>query len=141
MERLKTALPMLLELRTQGIGLSVDDFGTGHSSLADLFTLSIDSLEADRSSCATGARVPRNRPSCAPSCTWATRRARGRVIAEGIETHSRSGQLRDMGCQLRQGFHMSHPLMPDAVDALLAQWLADAPAMQAPTASVCTDGA
>ena len=48
------------------------------------------------------------------------------VIAEGIETVSQFDQLRDMGCQVGQGFHMSRPLTPQAVDALLVRMLPEA---------------
>ena len=51
-----------------------------------------------------------------------------------IETLSQFGQLREMGCQLGQGFHMSRPLTPEAVDALLERWLTEAPAAQASAA-------
>jgi len=132
MERLETALPILLELRAQGIGLSVDDFGTGYSSLAHLSTLPIDSLKVDRSF-VRNLRTGSKESAIVRAIVHMGDSLGKRVIAEGIETHSQFGQLRDMGCQLGQGFHMSHPLTPDAVDALLAQWLADAPAAQALT--------
>ena len=48
-----------------------------------------------------------------------------RVIAEGIETPSQFAQLREMGCHEGQGFHMSRPLAPHAVEALLTRALAD----------------
>ena len=47
-----------------------------------------------------------------------------RVIAEGIETPSQFAQLREMGCQMGQGFHLSRPLASDAVELLLAHTLA-----------------
>ena len=49
------------------------------------------------------------------------------VIAEGIETTSQFDQLREMGCRVGQGFHMSRPLTPQAVDSLLLRMLAEAP--------------
>ena len=48
-----------------------------------------------------------------------------RVIAEGIETPSQFAQLREMGGHEGQGFHMSRPLAPHAVGALLTHALAD----------------
>jgi diguanylate cyclase (GGDEF)-like protein/PAS domain S-box-containing protein len=133
MERLETALPLLLELRALGIGLSVDDFGTGYSSLAHLSTLPIDSLKVDRSF-VRNLRTGSKESAIVRAIVHMGDSLGKRVIAEGIETQSQYGQLREMGCLLGQGFHMSRPLLPEAVDALLERWLADAPEAQASTA-------
>ncbi|HSQ71454.1 MAG TPA: EAL domain-containing protein [Rubrivivax sp.] len=132
MERPETTLPMLLELRAQGIGLSVDGLGTGYSSLAHLSTLPIDSLKVDRSF-VRNLRTGSKESAIVRAIVHMGDSLGKMVIAEGIETHSQFGQLRDMGCQFGQGFHMSRPLAPGAVDALLAQWLAEAPAAQEST--------
>jgi EAL domain-containing protein (putative c-di-GMP-specific phosphodiesterase class I) len=133
MERLETALPLLLELRALGIGLSVDDFGTGYSSLSHLSTLPIDSLKVDRSF-VRNLRTGSKESAIVRAIVHMGDSLGKRVIAEGIETQSQYGQLREMGCLLGQGFHMSRPLLPEAVDALLERWLADAPEAQASTA-------
>ena len=126
MERLEAATPMLKDLRTLGVGLSVDDFGTGYSSLAHLSTLPVDCLKVDRSfirdlRCGSKeATVVRAIVNLGSSLGKA-------VIAEGIETASQFDQLREMGCRVGQGFHMSRPLTPQAVDSLLLRILAEAP--------------
>ena len=123
MDRLESALPVMVELRALGIGLSVDDFGTGYSSLAHLSSLPIDSLKVDRSfvrSLRAGSKE-----SMVIRAIVHLGNALGKgVVAEGIETASQFDQLREMGCRLGQGFFMSRPLAPTAVEMLLEQTLA-----------------
>ncbi len=118
MERLEAALPTLTELRRLGIGLSVDDFGTGYSSLRHLSSLPANSLKIDRGFVAdmqrgtNGAAVIR--------AIVALGQSLGKiVVAEGIETEAQMLQLREMGCAVGQGFHLSRPLPPDEVGRLL----------------------
>ena len=126
MERLEAATPMLEELRALGVGLSVDDFGTGYSSLSHLSTLPVNCLKIDRSfirdlRCGSKeATVVRAIVNLGNSLGKA-------VIAEGIETASQFDQLREMGCRVGQGYHMSRPLTPQGVDALLLRTLEAAP--------------
>jgi EAL domain-containing protein (putative c-di-GMP-specific phosphodiesterase class I) len=47
------------------------------------------------------------------------------VIAEGIETHGQAQRLRELGCQMGQGFHLSRPLTPEQLGALLDWQLAE----------------
>jgi diguanylate cyclase (GGDEF)-like protein/PAS domain S-box-containing protein len=118
MERLDVALPMLQELRALGVGLAVDDFGTGYSSLAHLSTLPVDSLKVDRSfirdlrSDTREAAVVRAVVNLGHSLGKV-------VVAEGIETASQFAQLRDMGCQAGQGYHLSRPLPATGIEELL----------------------
>jgi diguanylate cyclase (GGDEF)-like protein/PAS domain S-box-containing protein len=125
MERLETALPVLSELRNLGVELSVDDFGTGYSSLAHLSSLPIDSLKVDRSF-VSALRVDSNESAIVRTIVSLGNSLGKRVIAEGIETPSQFDQLRDMGCQSGQGFHMSRPLAAEAVSVLLLRTLDEA---------------
>ncbi len=120
MERLETALPTLNELRALGIGLSVDDFGTGYSSLAHLSTLPIDSLKVDRSF-VRGLRPHSKESAIVRSIVHLGNSLGKRVIAEGIETPSQFAQLREMGCEGGQGFHLSQPLSAVGIELLLAR--------------------
>ena len=135
MERLETALPVLTELRQLGIGLSVDDFGTGYSSLAHLSTLPIDSLKVDRSF-VRGLRPNSKEATIVRSIVHLGNSLGKRVIAEGIETPSQLAQLREMGCEAGQGFHMSRPLAAEAVELLLARTLVGEPSAFAPIVAV-----
>ena len=123
MDRLESALPAMVELRALGIGLSVDDFGTGYSSLAHLSSLPIDSLKVDRSF-VRNLRAG-SKESMVVRAIVKLGNALGKgVVAEDIETASQFDQLKEMGCQLGQGFLMSRPLVPEAVEALLERTLA-----------------
>jgi diguanylate cyclase (GGDEF)-like protein/PAS domain S-box-containing protein len=124
MERLEVALPMLLELRGLGIQLSVDDFGTGYSSLAHLSVLPIDSLKVDRSF-VRDLRTGSKESTIVRAIVHLGESLGKRVIAEGIETLSQLDQLREMGCQMGQGFHMSRPLSADAIETLLEKTMAE----------------
>jgi diguanylate cyclase (GGDEF)-like protein/PAS domain S-box-containing protein len=126
MERLEAALPVLTELCSLGVGLSVDDFGTGYSSLAHLSRLPIESLKVDRLfvrnvvSGTSDASVVR-------AIVQLGRSLGMEVIAEGIETESQFATLREMGCRLGQGYHLSRPIPAATAKALLEATLARRP--------------
>ena len=118
MQRVEGVMPTLEALRRIGVGLAIDDFGTGYSSLSYLSTLPIDSLKIDRSfvhgMCegSSNAEIVRAIVSLGASLGKA-------VVAEGIETQSQFAQLRELGCENGQGFHLSRPLSASEVDLLL----------------------
>jgi diguanylate cyclase (GGDEF)-like protein/PAS domain S-box-containing protein len=118
MARLESALPALAELQHLGVGLSVDDFGTGYSSLAHLSSLPIDSLKIDRSFVAK-LQVGSNEAAVVRAVVLLGKSLGKSVIAEGIETRSQLDQLRDMGCDVGQGYLLSRPLAAEVVDTLL----------------------
>ncbi len=118
MRHLGTERQSLDELRQFGVGLSIDDFGMGYSSLAHLSSLPIDSLKIDRSF----IQGLTNRPADATIVRTILDlgRSLGRqVVAEGIETHAQLAALRALGCTMGQGYQLSAPLSAQAVEALL----------------------
>jgi len=119
MERLDAALATLEELARLGVGVSVDDFGTGYSSLAYLSALPIASLKIDRTF--VGRLQAGGESSEIVRAVITLGAALGKkVIAEGIETSAQMNRLRELGCEVGQGFHMSRPLGPGQADLLLA---------------------
>ncbi len=109
-------------LRTLGVQLAVDDFGTGYSSLSRLSRLPIDSLKIDRSfvrQLQDGAE-PEQAAAVVAAIVQLGSTLRKAVMAEGIETAEQVEQLRGLGCELGQGFHLASPLA--AADA--SDWLA-----------------
>jgi diguanylate cyclase (GGDEF)-like protein/PAS domain S-box-containing protein len=122
MPRIEAVLPTLRELRGLGVGLSLDDFGSGYTSLAHLSDLPIDSLKIDRlfvQRLSAGAR-----PAMIVRGIIELGVALGKsVVAEGIETPSQFDQLREMGCSVGQGYHLSRPLSPAQTDTLLSRVL------------------
>jgi diguanylate cyclase (GGDEF)-like protein/PAS domain S-box-containing protein len=136
MDQLKVALPVLEDLRTLGVGLSVDDFGTGYSSLAHLSSLPVDSLKIDRSFI-RNMRSGSKEAAVVRAVVTLGHSLQKRVVAEGIETAQQYEQLRDMGCQVGQGYHLSRPLTALAVVAMLEGALGTvAPVALAPTFGV-----
>ena len=101
------ALRTLRLLRSMGVRLAVDDYGTGHSSLAYLHKLPLNTLKIDRSfvmaMAGEGGVIVRSTVDLAHSLGLA-------VVAEGIEDHGTAIALRALGCDLGQGFHYARPV-------------------------------
>ena len=110
------AVETLSGLKALGVELAIDDFGTGYSSLAYLERFPVDYLKIDRSFI---ERLGEDDGVAAGMVSLA--HALGlRVIAEGVETESQLARLREMGCEVAQGYYFSEPLNDEA----LAAWLA-----------------
>jgi diguanylate cyclase (GGDEF)-like protein/PAS domain S-box-containing protein len=125
MQRIDTAVAALESLRKLGVSLAIDDFGTGYSSLAYLSSLPIDSLKIDRSF-VHGMRRAGSKDAEIVRAIVSLGATLGKsVVAEGIETVSQLAQLRDLGCEHGQGFHLSRPLSVEQVGALLECLLAE----------------
>jgi EAL domain-containing protein (putative c-di-GMP-specific phosphodiesterase class I) len=113
-------------LEELGVGLSVDDFGTGHSSLARLAHFPICELKIDRTF--VQEMHTAQRPIVATAIQLA--HALGlRAVAEGVEDAEALAALRDLGCDLAQGYFISRPLPGPSFES----WLrARQPALAAP---------
>jgi diguanylate cyclase len=108
----------LSELRDMGVGLSLDDFGTGYSPISFLRRLRIDELKIDRSFV---AELPRSRADSAivHRLIDLSHELDVRVVAEGVETEDGLRAIREWGCDLAQGFHLSKPLPGEQLRQLL----------------------
>ena len=111
------AIARLQALKALGIKLAMDDFGTGYSSLSYLSRLPVDILKMDRSFLASGDAV-----SGLPAAIVALGESLDlEVVAEGIEQATQASLLRDLGCELGQGFLFAHAMnSPDLLRYLLA---------------------
>ena len=108
----------LRALRGAGIEVAVDDFGIGFSCLASLDRLDVNCLKIDASftrKLAPGARV-------VALCQAITAMAHAlglEVVVEGVETAAQLALVRDIGCDLVQGFLLSRPVRPEVLTQML----------------------
>jgi EAL domain-containing protein (putative c-di-GMP-specific phosphodiesterase class I)/CHASE2 domain-containing sensor protein len=108
------AIEALEAWRAQGVGVSIDDYGTGQSSLAYLQKLPATELKIDKSFVATIADEPRN--AIMVRSTIAMAHELGlKVVAEGVEEEACLVQLREMGCDLVQGWLVARPMPAAAI--------------------------
>jgi EAL domain-containing protein (putative c-di-GMP-specific phosphodiesterase class I) len=121
MENPQRALQTLGRLRALGIRLSIDDFGTGFSSLAYLRKLRVHEIKIDRTFIA--AMDGGNDLVIVRSTIELAHNLGLTVVAEGIEDERSLARLCAMGCDEAQGFHMSRPLPEDK----LIEWLRTSP--------------
>lgn len=105
-------------LRALGVALSVDDFGTGCTSLAHLRELPVQELEIDRSFVTTMLEQPENAVIVRTGTELATRLGLDSV-AEGVEDAATLAALAALGCTTAQGYHLTRPLPA----AELERWL------------------
>ena len=113
---------LLLQLRAIGVRVSVDDFGTGHSSLAYLRQFPLHSLKVDRSF-VRGIEGNRDMASIVSAVTTMAQQLGLRVVAEGIEKEEQLGLLRALGCEYGQGYLFSRPIDAEAAALLLTAGL------------------
>jgi len=108
-------------LKALGVALSIDDFGTGYSSLAYLRRFHVDHLKIDRSFI---QRLPEDTEDLAIVRAIADM-AHGlglRLIAEGVETEAAAAMLRQLRCDMAQGFLYSRPVPAARFAELLKAW-------------------
>ena len=112
MDNPENVIELLGHIRSMGIHLSLDDFGTGQSSLAYLKRFPIDCVKIDRafikdmSDSTDDEAIARTIIAMAKSLNLI-------VVAEGVETVEQYELLKNMGCDQIQGYYFSHPLTAD----------------------------
>jgi diguanylate cyclase (GGDEF)-like protein len=110
------AIGQLKQLREAGIGVALDDYGTGHSSLAMLRALPVNALKIDKSFVDHIDSSPLD--AVLVGGVISTAHALGlTVTAEGIERAAQLQILRDLGCDTVQGFFLARPTTPDDLSA------------------------
>jgi diguanylate cyclase (GGDEF)-like protein/PAS domain S-box-containing protein len=102
------AVVKLKELRALGVRVAMDDFGTGYSSLSYLSRFPVDVIKMDRSFLRPDTTREAIDLSSAVVALGSSLSLE--VVAEGIELDEQLSRLRDLGCELGQGFHFAHPM-------------------------------
>jgi EAL domain-containing protein (putative c-di-GMP-specific phosphodiesterase class I)/CheY-like chemotaxis protein len=102
-------LETLARLRLRGFGLSIDDYGTGYSSMQQLSRISFTELKIDRSF-VHGAAHRRHLRTILESSLELARKLKLKSVAEGVETQEDWDLLRELGCDQAQGYFVARPM-------------------------------
>jgi diguanylate cyclase (GGDEF)-like protein/PAS domain S-box-containing protein len=125
------ALGTLRRLHELGVRLAIDDFGAGYSGLGYLKRFPVDTLKIDKSLVLGLGRPEDGQDAAIVQAVIALARALGiQVTAEGVEDAEQLARLRELGCELGQGYYFAPPLPAEAVDALLLTPTAGSPSLR-----------
>jgi len=118
MDDAEYSIRALNTLKGQGISLLIDDFGMGYSCLYFLKRMPVDGLKIDRAFIAGLGEDPGDEAIVAGTIGLA--HALGlNVVGEGVETADQLSRLKELGCDLAQGYYLAQPLPSDAAERLL----------------------
>lgn len=109
-------------LHDAGVRFSIDDFGTGHSSLRYLQVLPVDKLKIAMEF-VSGLPGDRDSAAIVEALVALGHKLGLRVLAEGVETAEQVSFLEDCGCDQMQGFHFARPMAPESIVKRLADSL------------------
>ncbi len=115
-----SSLAKLNELKAIGVKLSIDDFGTGFSSLSYIKKFPLDTLKIDRCFVQNIDSDAQNR-AIAKAIIRMAKSLKFRTVAEGVETQAELNVLQDLGCDSIQGYFYSHPLPFDKFCTFIAE--------------------
>jgi EAL domain-containing protein (putative c-di-GMP-specific phosphodiesterase class I)/CheY-like chemotaxis protein len=107
------ALENLARLRMKGFGLSIDDYGTGYSSMEQLTRIPFTELKIDRSFVTHAGRQESAKVILSSSLELA-RRLKIKAVAEGVETQADWDLLVELGCDIAQGYYIAKPMAAEA---------------------------
>ena len=121
MNDLRASLEILTRLRLKCFGLSIDDFGTGHSSLAQLRDIPFDELKVDRSF-VHGAGTNETVRAIYAASLGLAEQLHMEVVAEGVEDRNDWDFVSRTGCHLAQGYFIAKPMPANDLPGWLANW-------------------
>jgi PAS domain S-box-containing protein len=110
---------VLAQLKALGVRLSIDDFGTGYSSLSRLRRIPVDTLKIDRAFISNMDRDRENR-EIVRAIIMLAHNLGLKVVAEGTETEEQINLLKQLNCEMAQGYFFSRPADDQAMLKLLA---------------------
>ena len=123
MSHIAPVLENLTRLRMRGFGLSIDDYGTGFSSMQQLARLPFTELKIDQNFVTDFATNPAARVIIQSSVNLA-RELSIKSVAEGVETREDWDTLRSTGCDIAQGYFIAKPMDESAFSDFCADWRA-----------------
>jgi len=115
------AIEILTRLRLKGFALSIDDFGTGHSSLENLQHLPFNELKIDLGFVRAAETDTASRLIVESSIALGNQLGL-KVLAEGVENEALWHWLRDAGCELAQGYFIARPMPLEKIAAWQREW-------------------
>jgi EAL domain-containing protein (putative c-di-GMP-specific phosphodiesterase class I) len=121
MESPEKARTVLEKCREIGINISIDDFGSGYSSLSYLHFFPIDTLKIDQSFIRTLSKDSGSKV-LVKAIIGLAHNLGMKVIAEGVETAADAEYLRSQGCEYIQGYFFSKPLAIEAATEFVQKW-------------------
>jgi EAL domain-containing protein (putative c-di-GMP-specific phosphodiesterase class I) len=120
------AMEVLLELRSYGMQISIDDYGTGFSSLSYLRDLPIDELKMDRSFVSSIIGDARGR-MIVESTVRLAEALDLRMVAEGVEDAATLAAISNLGADVVQGYYLAPPMPARDLVAWQLSWASDLP--------------
>ena len=117
----KGCLEQMMHLRMKRFGLSIDDFGTGHSSLEQLKRIPFTELKVDRTFVYGAKRNASARAILESSITLGKKLGMS-IVAEGAETREDWDIVEQLGCDFVQGYYFAKPLPVDELELFVRNW-------------------
>jgi len=128
----RLTVTVLAHLKHLGIGVVLDDFGTGAASLRGLTQFPLDALKIDRS-LIREIQTDRSAAATVELIIALAHKMGLKVVAEGIETPRQLERLLELGCEFGQGYYFSQPMEPKAALQFMRQQVVSARASGAGT--------
>jgi EAL domain-containing protein (putative c-di-GMP-specific phosphodiesterase class I) len=120
----REVMETLVQLRTRGFGLAIDDYGTGHCSRRQLERIPASELKIDRKMLAGAARRASLRAALIESLDIA-RELNLKAVAEGIENQEEWDLVNELGCDMAQGYFIARPMAGEDLLAWHQIWTSD----------------
>ncbi|MFQ3235395.1 MAG: EAL domain-containing protein (putative c-di-GMP-specific phosphodiesterase class I) [Paraglaciecola sp.] len=124
MKNLSTPLEILTRLRLNRFHLSIDDFGTGHSSLIQLLDLPFNELKVDKSF-VNGVASKQTLRSIYNASLGLAKQLGMKSVAEGVETQADWDFIHRSDCDLAQGYFIAKPMPADEIHNWIIRWEAN----------------
>jgi len=129
----QATIDLMRELHDLGVQLSIDDFGTGYSSLSYLQRFPVNKLKIDRSF-VSAMSADASAVGIVRGIIELAHGLKMEVIAEGVETEEQLQKLRDLNCDVAQGFLISRPLPAKELHEFVTRWSTQRATHPAPAA-------